>query len=247
MTQKTKNSDLSFSELLNLTSVSAAKGDKKNKVKDERQPGSIPDDIRRRMSDPLADIFSEKGMDLYGKAVSAIQKELKQIFDEGISDLSSVIHKKLGEFGYEESVDHFRPWMSSIIDDVKEKGMGEVTGALEDMLSQMSTDYAEGEEETEGDALLSVDTPEVGDEEVEVVEEEKVEEPEEPEAAPEGGEELDLGSLLGGEETPAAEASSSGERRYKPTPVVKEVFASSRRRHRLLEAASNCLDELDRD
>ena len=255
---------LSQDELLELigepTPVTAGRKKKEEKdKKDDHQPGSISKELRRRMSDPLADIFSEKGIELYEKGVSAIQDELKKIFDEGISDLSAVIKKKLGEYGYDESVDHFRPWMSDIIRDVKDRGMGEVTGALEDMLSQMSTDYAEDEVADGGVDLLGSEAPEVPEGDVEeIVQEEEVEEPAAPEPAP-GGESgalpppapdaggADLGALLGGE-TPAAGASATDgrERTYRPTPEMKEVFAASRRRHRLLEEAGRHLKTLQK-
>lgn len=261
---------LSQDELLELidapsqvTAGRKKKEDKEKGKKDDRQPGSISKELRRRMSDPLADIFSEKGQELYDKGVSAIQNELKKIFDEGIADLSAVIKKKLGEYGYDESVDHFRPWMSDIIRDVKDTGMGEVTGALEDMLSQMSTDYAEDDVGEGEAALLGTEAPEVPEGDVEeIVKEEEVEEPAPPAPAPggEGGEApapppapggeaggADLGALLGGE-TPAAGASAEDgrKRKFQPTPEMKEVFAASRRRHRLLEAADQHLKTLQK-
>ena len=221
--------------------VEAARRKKKDKKEEkktpERRPGETSGKLRRRMHDPLAEIFSEKGIEMYDKSVASIQASLTGIFEEGIKELSEVIQQKLGEYGYEESVDHFRPWMKDVVHDIFGPGMEEVLNSLDGLVSTLSVQYTE--EDAGGGDLLGAEIPELEMEDVEAVEE--VEE-EEPAAAPEeGAEEVEV------EEEAEAEAAPTSRlvRKFRPKKPVQQVFARSKKLHNLRTAAVNRIAELN--
>ena len=221
---------------------------------DKRKPGTTSTSLRRLMSDPLADIFSEAGARIYEDAVKAIQDQLTSIFGKGVKDLGAEVTKKLGEFGYEESQEHFRSWMRDIVADVVDSGMAEIVGSLDAMLSSLSATYSSGESGgmEGGEGLLGMDIPEVPEEDVEAVEEVT-------ETPPEGGglgEELPTEPTPLTEETPAAtatpapsggiatgvpEASAGTDkpRTYRVPPELRAVYATSKQRFRLQRIAAN--------
>lgn len=218
---------------------------------EKRQPGSTSTHLRRLMSDPLADIFSEVGVELYEKAVKAIQDDLTEIFSAGVKDLGGKVTKKLGEYGYDESKEHFRQWMKDIVADVVDSGISEIVGSLEAMISSLSSTYAEGEGgEGAEESILGMDIPEVSEGEVEAVEEVA-------ETPPEGGlgEEAPAEATPLTEETPAATATpapaggiatgvpeatagTDKPRTFRVTPELRQVYASSKKRFKLQSIAA---------
>jgi hypothetical protein len=214
---------------------------------DKRQPGSTSTELRRLMSDPLADIFSEVGVGLYEKAVKAIQDDLTEIFSSGVKDLGQVVTKKLGEYGYEESQEHFRRWVKDIVADVIDSGMAEIVGSLEAMISSLSATYASGEDalvDESGTDLTGMDIPEVSEEDV----------TEAPALGTPAAEETPAEPTPLEEETPAATATPApaggtatgvpeataavDARTFRVTPALRQIYADSKRSFRLMSIAA---------
>jgi hypothetical protein len=231
-----------------MPSIVAKKKKDLNDPGDKHQPGATSTELRRLMSDPLADLFSEVGVEIYDKAVKAIQAELSKIFDEGVKDLSGTVTKKLGEYGFEESKEHFRRWMNDIVADVIDKGMSEIVGSLDSLVSSLSSTYSTeeggGGMEAGGD-LMGMDIPEIPETDIEEVKEEPT-----PEEVPEAE---GLATPLEAE-TPAAaavpapaggematgvpEAKASVDRRsFKIPPRLQQIYAASKQRFRLQRLA----------
>ncbi len=212
------------------------KKDKKEEKKaPERRPGETSGKLRRRMHDPLAEIFSEKGVEMYDKSVASIQASLTTIFEEGIRELGDVIKQKLGEYGYEESVDHFRPWMKDVVHDIFGPGMEEVLNSLDGLVSTLSVQYTD-EEGAGGEDLLGAEIPELELDAVEPVEEVE----EEDVAAP-------AEEVVEEEEEAEAEAAPTSRlvRKFRPKKSVQQVFARSKQLHNLRTAAVSRIAELD--
>jgi hypothetical protein len=213
----------------------------------KHQPGATSMELRRLMSDPLADLFSEVGVDLYEQAVKSIQADFTKIFTDGVKKLSGTVTKKLGEYGYDESKEHFRQWMNDIVADVVDNGMAEIVGSLDSLVSTLSATYTtdqDGGMDMGGD-LAGMDIPEVPDTDVEEVTEEAVSEETPEVAAP--ATPLDT-------ETPAAAATPAGiggematgipeakasvaERSIKISPRLQQIYAASKQRFRLQRLA----------
>jgi hypothetical protein len=230
-----------------MSSIVAKKNKKDlNAPGDKRQPGATSTELRRLMSDPLADLFSEVGVSAYEKSVKAIQEDLSKIFDESVKELSGTVTKKLGEYGFEESKEHFRRWMNDIVADVVDQGMAEIVGSLDSLVSSLSSTYSadEGGAEAGGD-LMGLDIPEVPETEVEEIKEEPT--PEETPVAETTPTPLET-------ETPAASAvpapaggematgvpeakASVGARTYKIPARLQQVYAASKQRFRLQRLA----------
>jgi len=211
----------------------------------KRQPGATSTELRRLMSDPLADLFSDVGVELYEKSIKVIQEELSKIFKDGVKELSATVTKKLGEYGFEESKEHFHRWMNDIISDVVDNGMSEIVGALDSMISDLSATYSTeeggGGEELGGD-LMGMEIPEVPETEVEEVKEETT-----PEETPEAAmtptpleEEMPAAAATpapaGGEAVPEAMASVE-ERGFRIPPRLQKIYAASKRHFRLQRLA----------
>jgi hypothetical protein len=211
-------------------------------LENPRKPGEVTPKLRRRMHDPLADIFSLTGVKLYNKSVDSIKASLTELFQQGINDLGGDIKQKLGEYGYEESVDHFRAWMKDVVQDVFGPGMDEVLGALDGMVSSLSVQYEEDETEGGGDMgdLLGTEIPSVPMEDVEEVSFGD----EEDEAAGDEAEADEEEDLFSVEEEPK-EASVKTAKVHKPSEQALKIFASSKKRFQLRTAASNQLREFD--
>jgi len=217
-----------------ITAVAARKKDKKEEAPaPERRPGETSAKLRRRMHDPLADIFSEKGVEMYDKSVASIQASLTKIFEDGIGELGEVIKQKLGEYGYEESVDHFRPWMKDVVHDIFGPGMEEVLNSLDGLVSTLSVQYTEEDTPGEGD-LLGAEIPEVSLEDVTEVSEEDVPVPEEEDA------EATLG-----EDAEATALTTRLSRKFRPKKPVQQVFGRSKQLYNLRVAASQRISELN--
>jgi hypothetical protein len=219
---------------------------------DDRRGGSMPDELKRRMSDLLAEEFSKVGESLYDKSMADITEVIKTNFNAGLSELAKVITKKLGEIGYKESIRHVRPWLESLIADMRVKGMPSLSSALDNISSEFSVKYQEGGgeqvPEESAESLLEVEVPEVKPEEVEEV------------AAPaaEGTESTadELTSILEGkgaqpaaapeEVKQKAAASTLGEvrRRLQTTRRARKVAASSPSHGDLLRSAAKHLKVL---
>lgn len=201
------------------------------KAQKERTPGTVGDVLRRKMPDHLADLLDEYGQSLYAESVLSIKDDLKRIFEETMTNLTSSVQDELGRRGVEESGPHFKPWMNELVEDLINYGMQEVSGTLEDLASSYSAEYIQDESE-EGADLFAVEDEEyeemeeVGEEEVDEPMEE--EEPTEEEAAPEG----ETLEELFGEEEAAADTIKPRTRRRKPRR--REVRAMRRRAMDLL-------------
>jgi len=203
----------------------------------ERRPGETSPKLRRRMLDPLADIFSEKGVEMFDKSVASIQASLTQIFEDGIGELGEVIKQKLGEYGYEESVDHFRPWMKDVVHDIFGPGMEEVLNSLDGLVSTLSVQYTEEDVPGSGD-LLGSEIPEIPMDEVKEVTDI---ENEEDAAAPEEEE----AEVTLGEEAEATAATTRLSRKFHPKKQVQSVFARSKQLYNLRTAAAQRISELN--
>jgi hypothetical protein len=238
-----------------MSSIVAKKKKDLNAPGDKRQPGATSTELRRLMSDPLADLFSEVGVELYEQSVKSIQAELSKIFEGGVKELSSTVTKKLGEYGYEESKEHFRRWMNDIVADVVDTGMAEIVGSLDSLVSSLSATYSTDQEGGMGDLdmggdLMGMDIPEVPSTDVEEITEEPT--PEETPAAGTAATPLES-------ETPAATATpaqTGGEmatgvpeakasvvdRTFKIPPRLQQIYAASKQRFRLQRLADARID-----
>lgn len=217
------------------------KKDKKEEKKTpERRPGETSGKLRRRMHDPLSEIFSEKGIEMYDKSVASIQSSLTQIFEEGIRELGDVIKQKLGEYGYEESIDHFRPWMKDVVHDIFGPGMEEVLNSLDGLVSTLSVQYTD-EDGSDGGDLLGAEIPEFSMDSVEPVEE--VDE----EVGPPVVDDEAVAAEDEDEEEAAAEASITSRltRKFRPKKQVQKVFARSKKLFNLRTAAVSRIAELN--
>ena len=110
----------------------------------DHKAGTVPDSLKRRMSDLLAGEFSEVGEEVYDKAMAQVSESVKTIFDQGTQELGEKIKKKLGDLGYQESIKHIRPWLESLISDMRTKGMPNLVNALDGITSEFSVKYQEG-------------------------------------------------------------------------------------------------------
>lgn len=216
----------------------------------ERQPGDISFRLRRRMSDPMADFFSERGQKIYEESVSSINDSLDSLFKKGIQGLSGVIKKQLGELGYDESLHHFRPWLEDIIHDIGQKGMAEAIANLDGMVSGLVVDYTEEEDAGPSDEdLLGFGVPEISEDEVEEVTDMDIpilEDADEGEEELEGveGEPPEESDAEGEEEDAAAAASASAPRNFRPKSKAQKKYAKTKRRRALLAAATKSLAAL---
>lgn len=238
-----------------MSSIVAKKKKDLNAPGTNRQPGATSTELRRLMSDPLADLFSEVGVEIYEKAVKAIQSELTKIFDEGVKDLSGTVTKKLGEYGYDESKEHFRQWMNDIVADVIDSGMSEIVGSLDSLVSALSSTYSTDQQGGLGDDLTGLDIPEVPGTEVEEILEEPTPGTEEIPAAEGLPTPLET-------ETPAAAATPAGTggematgvpeakasvdaRTFKVPARLQQVYAASKQRFRLQRMTDTRLSQTD--
>jgi hypothetical protein len=134
---------------------------------------------------------------------------------------------------------HVQPWLRAIVTDMSTQGIPGLTSSLNNIASQFSVAYQEGEEggeekATEGEELIEVQAP-------------TTEKPAEEEAAPEKAEETteeELTAILEGKEPTPAEAT-------KETPeAAAGTFGEFKRRlrkvrkQRRVEAASETPEEL---
>ncbi len=168
-----------------------AKEEETESKKEDDTAGDVSGTLRRRMGDPLADLFSEAGRELYARTVEAMKSVLRENFDAAIPTLDSNITDELGRRGREQATEHYPQWINEMVENLISKGMHEAAIALEDLANSFAADKAAGPDET--DELTMVGPEDV--EEVEEVEEEDIEAVDE--EAPE--DEEDLEDLFGEE------------------------------------------------
>jgi len=222
-------------------------------VSPDKKPGEISTDLRRHMSDPLADLFSKVGVQLYTTAVTSVKDSITKLFKKSVEELGNSVKDELGKRGYEESLEHIRPWMKEIIQDVSTYGLNDVVKGLDSAISGLSAEYVE-EPKQEGVAepdLLETDIPEIPVEEVKevetipevpTVEETKTDEeqavPTTPTTAP-----TPVTPPTTPASIPAAKASVSVSRDFVVNPRLKAVFASSKQKQQLLDDAKRKIME----
>lgn len=161
---------------------------RKKKAQEQRSPGTVSGQLRRRMGDALADIFDDFGPDIYAETVTGIKEAILDSFKTGFEELDQQVKEELGRRGMEESREHIHSWANELVEDINHLGLDDAAAALEDFVSTLTAEYVS--EGGEGDEdLLEVADEDL--EEPEVVEEEEIEPVEE-----EGEEEVvDLGDL----------------------------------------------------
>lgn len=139
----------------------------------DREPGSTPDYLRRRMSQLYADFFSELGEGMYADALAQSKAAVEQVMREGIKNLKERIKDELGRQGYEAAIKHVRPWLEALIDDIRTKGFSTTAGTrvttaapddswgdmLDSLASEFSVDTPEPVESKEGEELVGVEPP----------------------------------------------------------------------------------------
>ena len=152
-------------------SASARTAGRKKKAQEDQSPGKVSNTLRRRMGDPLADIFDEFGPDIYNEAVLALKDVILEKFRSGFDQLETTVKEELGKRGIEESQQHIRPWSNEIVENINHFGLDEVAGALEDYVGSLSAEYSQTDGE-DGEEIFELES-----DEVEEIEEEDVEEP----------------------------------------------------------------------
>jgi len=192
----------------------------------DHKGGTVPDALKRRMSDLLAGEFSEVGSEIYEKAMAQISESTKEVFDQGVQELSEKIKTKLGELGYNESLKHIRPWLESLITDLRTKGMPDLVNALDGITSEFSVKYQDDKK-----SAPAQDTAEESEDLLEVA----VPTPE-PEKVEEVATKEDLAKVLNGEDVaPAAEAPEEKQKAAASFGDVKRRLQTTRK-HRRIEA-----------
>ena len=191
-----------------------------------QQPGTVDNQLRRRMGDALADLFDEFGPEIYSDIVLGLKEQILARFQSGFEEVEQTIKDELGRRGVEESRQHIRGWANKIVEDVNHYGLDEVATALEDYVSSVSAAYI-SDDSGEGDELLEIEDDEMEDvedvleedvedvleEDVEDVLEEDVEETEQPEEMEDFGLDLEEG----------AEAGLGGRFRRRRRPVHRRI------------------------
>lgn len=161
---------------------------RKKKAQEQRSPGTVSGQLRRRMGDALADIFDDFGPDIYAETVTGIKEAILDSFKTGFEELDQQVKEELGRRGVEESREHVRGWANELVEDINHLGLDEAAAALEDFVGTLTAEYVSNEDD-DSDDLLEV--PEDDLQEPEVVEEEEIEPVEEAEEE----EVMDLGDL----------------------------------------------------
>jgi len=108
---------------------------------EEKQPGEVHPQLRKRMGVALADLFDEHGPQIYSSIVSSLKKIAVKAFSDGIDDLEAAVESELGNRGLEESKKHIRDWMESIVEDVLYYGINELALALGNMANDLVAEY----------------------------------------------------------------------------------------------------------